>query len=202
MYIPQSAIIETGYAQQGAFVISSNKQPYKGYYHKDNKKRYWSGESHDSNSILLINLAEVNSLKNKPADYSLKHNVVSSGFTKHYDIIPAPTLYKGDFIIPTEEEYNNGYFTRYIAQLKSSVSPYIVEITGDNYAKLIQTEDKFFYNTVEMLWKLTGPLDDIFEDNIRIESGVRDTNLRSLQYAEKKIPGLSKVFNNPLQFYY
>jgi hypothetical protein len=202
MYLPQSAIIETGYAQQGAFVISSNKQPYSGYYHKDNKKRYWSGENHNSNSILLINLAEVNSLNNKPADYSLKNNVISAGFTKHYDIVPAPTLYKGDFIIPTEEEYNNGYFTRYIAQLKSSISPYIVEITGDNYAKLIQTEDKFFYNTAEMLWKLTGPLDDIFEDNIRIEPGIRDTNLRSLQQAEKKIPGLSKVFNNPLQFYY
>lgn len=202
MYISPSAIIETGYAQQGSFVVSSNRQPYKGYYHKDNKERYWSGKNHDNNSLLLINLAEVNSLKNQPPDYSLKNNVVSYGFTKHYDIPNAPTLYKGDFVTPTKEEYNTGYFTRYVIQLISSQSPYIVEINKDNYAKLTQTEDKFYYNTVEMLWKLIGPLDDIFENNIRVEAGVRDTNLRSLQEAEKKIPGLTKVFNNPLQFYY
>ena len=53
-----------------------------------------------------------------------------------------------------------------------------------------------------MLWKLVGPLDDIFNDNIRVEAGVRDTNLRSLQEAEKRIKGISKVFLNPLQFYY
>ena len=198
MYIPESAIIETGYAQADRFLIQSTQLPYKGFYHKDNKNRYWSGEKHTNDSFLLTPPAT----KPLTLDSFVKNNPISYGFTKHYDIIPAPTLYKGDFVTPTEEEYNNGYFTRYIAQLKLSVSPYIIEITGDNYAKLTQTEDKFFYNTVEMLWKLIGPLDDVFEDNIRIEAGVRDTNLRSLQEAEKKIPGISKVFSNPLQFYY
>lgn len=197
MYIPESAIIETGYAQADRFLIQSTQLPYKGFYHKDNKDRYWSGETHTDDSFLLT----PPSTKPLTLDSFAKNNQISAGFTKHYDIISAPVLYKGDFIIPTEEEYNNGYFTRYIVQLKLSVSPYIVEINQDNYTKLIQTEGKIFYNIVEMLWKLTGPIDDIFEDNIRIEAGVRDTNLRSLQEAEKKIPGLSKVFYDPTQFY-
>jgi len=199
MYIPSSNIIETGYSQPGRFILSSNKLSYYGFYHKDNIGRYWSGEIHDDNSLLLRSI-----ISEKPLtlDKALKNNQISYGFTKHYDISTAPTLYKGDFIIPTEEEYNNGYFTRYIVQLKSSQLPYIVEITGDNYAKLTQTEDKYYYNTAEMLWKLVGPLDDIFNDNIRVEAGVRDTNLRSLQEAEKRIKGISKVFLNPLQFYY
>jgi hypothetical protein len=199
MYIPESNIIETGYTQGTKLIISSNNQFYKGFYHKDNKGRYWSGEKHDDNSLLLKSKIFDTPIT---TDILLKNNIITRGFTKHYNIPVAPTLYKGDFITPTEEEYNNGYFTRYIIQLLSSKSPYIVEINKDNYNKLTQTEDKYYYNTAEMLWKLAGPLDDIFNDNIRIESGVRDTNLRSLQETEKKIPGLSKVFSNPLQFYY
>jgi len=198
MYLPESSIIETGYTQ-GNKLLLSNDQFYKGFYHKDNKGRYWSGEKHDMNSLILKPRFNDKSISR---DVLLKNNQISYGFTKHYKIPKAPTLYKGDFVTPTEEEYNNGYFTRYVIQLISSQSPYIVEINKDNYAKLTQTEDKFYYNTVEMLWKLIGPLDDIFENNIRVEAGVRDTNLRSLQEAEKKIPGLTKVFNNPLQFYY
>jgi hypothetical protein len=198
MYLPESSIIETGYTQ-GNKLLLSNDQFYKGFYHKDNKGRYWSGEKHDMNSLILKPRFNDKSISR---DVLLKNNQISYGFTKHYKIPKSPTLYKGDFVTPTEEEYNNGYFTRYVIQLISSQSPYIVEINKDNYAKLTQTEDKFYYNTVEMLWKLIGPLDDIFENNIRVEAGVRDTNLRSLQEAEKKIPGLTKVFNNPLQFYY
>lgn len=197
MYIPDSSIIETGYTQ-GDRLLLPNDILYKGFYHKDNKGRYWSGEKHDVNSLLLRPKFIDTPIT---IDNLLKNNQISYGFTKHYSIATAPSLYKGDFVRPTEEEYNTGYFTRYIAQLKSSQSPYIVEISKNNYAKLTQTRDKSYYNTVEMLWKLIGPLDDIFEDNIRVESGVRDTNLRSLQEAEKKIPGVSKIFPDPLQFY-
>jgi hypothetical protein len=198
MYIPESNIIETGYAQPNQFVLFSNNQPYTGFYHKDNKNRYWSGKTHTNTSLKLFPLIQT---KTPSLNDFIKKSHISYGFTKHYDIPSAPTLYKGDYIEPTENDYNNGYFTRYVIKLKSSKLPYIIEINFDNYNKLTRTSDKFYYDTVQMLWKLTGPVDDIFEGNIRTIAGVRDTNLRSLQEAEKTIPGVSRIFTDPLQFY-
>jgi hypothetical protein len=198
MFIPNSTIIETGYAQAGQFLVQSTQLPYRGFYHRDDKNRYWSGKTHTNDSFLLT----PPTTKPLTLDAFNKNNIMSYGFTKKYSIASAPTLYKGDFVFPTDEDFSNTFFTRYVVQLKSSTSPYVVEINKDNYAKVTQTEDRFYYNVAEMLWKLKGPIDDVFENNVRIEAGVRDTNLRSLQAAEKIIPGVSKIFPDPLQFYF
>ena len=90
---------------------------------------------------------------------------------------------------------------RYAAQLKLSKNPYIVELSKNNYDALLQDIVSLrSYNTVTLLWKLTGPTNDIYNNNIRTTSGIKDTNLRSLQQAEKTIPGVSTIFTDPLQF--
>jgi hypothetical protein len=38
------------------------------------------------------------------------------------------------------------------------------------------------------------------KNNIRIESGIVDTNLRSIQNASKTIPNISDILTDPLQF--
>jgi hypothetical protein len=40
----------------------------------------------------------------------------------------------------------------------------------------------------------------VIKNNIRVESGIVDTNLRSIQHASKTIPNISKLLTNPLQF--
>lgn len=199
MYIPKSNIIETGYDQSFRFVIASTGQSYKGYFHKDNKGKYWSGQEHTNSSVLLTeNIIDASQLT---FDYSVKNSKISYGFTKHYDFNLTTTLYKGDFVIPTEDNYNKGYFTRYVVQLKLSKNPYIVELSKNNYDALLQDIVSLrSYNTVTLLWKLTGPTNDIYNNNIRTTSGIKDTNLRSLQQAEKTIPGVSTIFTDPLQF--
>ena len=93
MNINASNIVETGYTQ-GYEYSTPDGLSYKGFYHKDNIGRYWSGEIQDDNSLLLRSI-----ISEKPLtlDKALKNNQISYGFTKHYDISTAPTLYKGDF---------------------------------------------------------------------------------------------------------
>lgn len=198
MYIPQSNIVETGYDQSFRFNISDSGQPYNGWFHKDSKGNYWSGETHTEASFLLFDKRpEITNL----TDDALKNNQTSFRFTKKFNSRLDTPLFKGDLVIPTEANYTKGYYTRYIVQLKASVKPYIVEINELNYNNLNNNLNvRNAYNIVQMLWKLTGPQFDVYDGNIRRISGVEDTNLRSLQMASKTIPLISTVFTNPLQF--
>ena len=58
------------------------------------------------------------------------------------------------------------------------------------------------YEGFQLDWKISGPLNDKFDDKgVRQESGVRDTNRRTLQRIEKDYPGISERLQNLTQFY-
>jgi hypothetical protein len=198
MYIPQSNIVETGYDQSFRFNISDSGQPYNGWFHKDTQNNYWSGEIHTESSFLLV---DTRTTIATTVDNVLKNNQSTYKFTKKFTTNLDTPLFKGDLVIPTNDNYTKGYYTRYIVQLKASVQPYIVEINELNYNTLSnEPVVRDAYKVVQMLWKLTGPQFDVYDGNIRRISGVEDTNLRSLQMASKTIPLISTVFTNPLQF--
>lgn len=198
MYIPLSKIVETGYDQNNRFVIISNNQIYKGYWHKDSKGKYWSGKEHTNESLELKDTTFSGDIT---LDYISKNNSVSYGFTKNYKFNLNSTLYKNEFVKPTESDYTKGYYTRYIAQLKISKQPYIIELSKEKYDSLIEDIPTLrAYNTISLLWKLTGSKYDVMKNNIRVESGIVDTNLRSIQNASKTIPNISDILTDPLQF--
>jgi hypothetical protein len=199
MYISKSQIIETGYTQGYDFVLSHTQQLYKGYYHKDNQGRYWSGKDHTSLSILLISLISPNI--DITANSIAKDGIIAYPFSKRFNIDLTTPLLKSDFIQPTELDYNNGYFVRYISELKNSKQPYIIESNYNNY-KNFSTDKNLInqYNTTTLLWQLTGPILDEYNNNIRTKSGIKDTNSRSIQEASKTIKNISTYLTNPLQF--
>jgi len=204
MYIPQSYIVEVGYNQGGGdLVYSSDNQPYKGFYHKDKLNRFWTGKEHTNKSVLLINKVSpitLETITKNANGNSAYTNKLSDIYTSPFSILKA-FLIKGDYIQPSNEDYERGFFTRYIVQLKLSHDPYIVEINEDTYKKLISSKSSLqYYITVSLLWKLTGPDNDVYDGNIRIESGIRDTNLRSLQEAKYIIPEISEFITDPFQF--
>jgi hypothetical protein len=53
-----------------------------------------------------------------------------------------------------------------------------------------------FYNTAEVLWKISGPLYDIKQGNLLVQGGIIDSNKRSIQDAEKTMPGITNYLNN------
>jgi hypothetical protein len=75
------------------------------------------------------------------------------------------------------------------------------EVNSDNFKKYFQSANfKKYYKYTSFTWLLVGPLDDVFENNILMFPGIRDTNLKSLQRAGKTITDISKVITDPLQF--
>lgn len=196
MYIPISNITEVNYTNGGEFLIRSNQFPYIGYYHKDIDNNYWSGKTHTDSSVLLTNLSD-----SKNIDWN-KYNNVSGGYTKLNPKVLPPTVILSDFILPTVTDYNNGFFNRYI--LKPTISSQIndfVEVKFDKYKSVLQSKDlQTLYSFINIVWKLTGPLYDVYKDNIRMMSGIIDTNKRSIQEAEKFIPNLSLYLTDLTQF--
>ena len=58
-----------------------------------------------------------------------------------------------------------------------------------------------YFNFVEVPWKISGPLYDVKENDILMQGGVIDSNLRSIQQANKTIPGIDLYLTN-LTLYY
>jgi hypothetical protein len=203
MYIPISNIVETGYTQGSQYTLPDGSN-YKGFYHKDNVGRYWTGKEHNMSSIQLTNL--VGNISNTPIDLNFisKNNPISKKFTKIYDQNNDSPLLKNDIIQPTSEDYEKGYFTRYIAQLKASINPEnnIVELNQNSFDTASRNGNVIrAYRFAIFKWKIAGPFYDLYRGDIRIEAGIIDTNLRSLQDVEKKsIHGITLFLKDPTQF--
>ncbi len=198
MYISSSQIVETGYTQGNQFVISYNQQPYKGFYHKDNQGRYWSDKEHTVNSFLLTTTTPT---PNFSFEAMTKNSPVGVNYTKCFTDDLSTPLLKSDFIFPTEDNYTKGFFVRYFAQLKNSTQPYIIEVNYNTYNTF--SKDKNITNhylITTLLWQLTGPINDVYNNNIRTTPGIKDTNLRSIQDTERTFPNLSSYLIDPFQF--
>ena len=60
--------------------------------------------------------------------------------------------------------------------------------------------DEKLYDAVEIDWKLTGPLQDIVENDTVILSGVASTNERVIRTTSINFPGLDKYVTNFIEF--
>jgi hypothetical protein len=90
---------------------------------------------------------------------------------------------------PVERDYINGFFTRYF--VKRYFQSIITEVNKDSYSNTTQE----FYVKVELLWKLTGPLNDT-----DVEMGVYDTNRRLVLLAEKDMVGIRNYVTNYTEY--
>lgn len=96
---------------------------------------------------------------------------------------------------PISTDYAKGYFLRYFAKNVSGPG-YIFEISPEDWAliKNGQTADNVVgYEIEDMLWQLTGPLNDTRKSQYQIIGGVYDTNKRVTESKQK-------VFNGIVEF--
>lgn len=94
--------------------------------------------------------------------------------------------------VPLESDYARGYFTRYFAKNVSGPG-YVIEISKLDWTKIQNgdVEDTVLgYETVSMLWQLTGPLNDKRVSQYQIQGGVFDTNKRVTENTAKRFVGL------------
>ena len=172
MYYPKSKITENLKTGGNEFLYKETLQPYKGYYYSTFDGKYFAGASPTVGNKELITAKK-------------SQTKAQTNPSQHYPI-------------PTTDDYNKGYITRYVCKRVNSGVKTIMEITKENSE---QVKKNPLYVTTSFNWKITGELrDDLSNPNNPIY-GVVDTNRRVLHEQEKIIQGISLVFINLAQYY-
>ena len=192
MYIPKGKLDPNiYYTDGGEYIVSTTGLYYVGYYHKDTLGGVWTDKTHSVSSIKL-NLPKKSILDDNINTFN-RDSVVLATITKKTQnpINVSINQPLQNALPPTPEDYDRTYFTRYIIKYKLSSELYFVETDKNEYYKLQQSSDQKYYYFSEVLWKISGPLYDVKQDNVLIVGGIIDSNKRSVQEAEKTTPGIS-----------
>lgn len=96
---------------------------------------------------------------------------------------------------PTNDDYSRGYIIRYFAKKVNDGTIY--EVAGDSYNTIING----LYFKINLKWRITGTKTDIYQNKVKIYSGVKEDNLSTIRTTEKSMSGLSGVLKDPLEFY-
>jgi len=187
MYYPKSKILENQYTPGGELIDPSTGNTYQGYYHVTYDGNVYTGASHSISSQPLSgtpsSTGSLDPLVRPAYIANFDYDTVSQGkmsylfkFTLPGPIYPSPTI----------SDYSNGQFNRYFMQLVTNNK--INEISQVGYQAIQQNP---LYNSLTLVWKLTGPLHDT-----STSSGVADTNERTLAMNEKSMNGISLYLSN------
>lgn len=107
---------------------------------------------------------------------------------------------RGDYPVytkpfPTVEDYSRGYINRYF--VKKINDNTINEVSGDSFNTIITG----LYSKINIIWRITGIKNDVYQNKIKIYSGVIEDNQTAIKNAEKEMSGISEILKNPLEFY-
>jgi len=110
------------------------------------------------------------------------------------DPILDPTMFKTEFVKPSDKELTNGKFKRYF--LQDTRSGNIVEIFKSKFDNL---PNNLFSKKVAVDWILDGPKEDVYFNGIKQE-GTGEINRKAILKAEETIKGLSDYVTDYTQF--
>jgi hypothetical protein len=192
MYIPKSKLDpEIYYTPGGEYYYSTTRNDYEGYYHKDLNGKSYTGKTHTNESILLIPITPKTFIEpgiNKYDVISNQYNFINTNQNTNQSLsVPIP---KNDSLPPTQQDYTQSFYIRYIIEYKLSSKPVFVEVNRTTYFNYINTSYKQYFNFVEVPWKISGPLRDVKQNNVLVEGGIIDSNIRSREMANKIMPGV------------
>jgi len=173
MYYPKSEILEVSYTNGGILFVKSTKASYTGYYYFTNDGKYFSGKEYSASTQELVPEYDFKSL---PQD--------SKSYEFHY-----PT--------PDDKDYEKGVFTRYVIKRVNSGFETILEVDKNDYNKAKLNP---LYVVESFSWKITGPLYDVEISKDFTIPGVVNTNQKTVEAMEPKIPGVKNYFTNFAQY--
>jgi len=107
----------------------------------------------------------------------------------------------GTEIAPTNDDYKLGHFIRYFIQQRNDRQGRIREIDKDQYKALADSATGLnpnYYKAVTVRWKLTGPEHDKIKNSRITIPGIEDTNRRSVEEREFRMPGIATTLQNRL----
>jgi hypothetical protein len=169
MYYPKSEIALVSSTTGTQLLVKKTKKPYTGDYYITNDGRFFSGKEYTVTTQELVPI-----IKN-----SIKNNDVKS-----YDF---------HYAMPSDDDYNKGFFIRYTIKRVNSGFETILEVDQTEYERAVKDP---LYSAVKFSWKLTGPL---YTTQQGIP-GIVNTNQKTLEGLEKSIPGITNYFTNLAQY--
>jgi hypothetical protein len=102
-------------------------------------------------------------------------------------------------VVITKDDITIGFIRRYIIKKNNEFKFYEVDKkTYDDYQN--NKIDQALYSAVELIWQITGNLNDTRDGSILIPS-VQSNNAKLIQAAERTLPGLSSYLTDLLQYY-
>lgn len=106
-----------------------------------------------------------------------------------YPLPTKPTITNNDIIA--------GYVNRYF--LKNTANGKITEVTKYQYNRL---KINALYQGIVLKWIITGNLEDTTSRNGYVIRGTRYQNEQIVEFYNEKMPGLKRVLNDPIEFFY
>ena len=193
------AQITKGLLTDGGQWMFMDGTEYKGQYHT-----YTTGE-------VFTQSAFVNGVSKTLIPYIDLESVSKLGvdFAKNfeYDSIKTVTVKESStpnpaVVQPTDKDRINGYMLRYYASKVNDDN--IIEITKDDMGKSNTPEglDINLYKIFSLRWKVSGPMNDVLDSHGNIkESGIIDTNIRTITLKSETYPALKDyIANNYTEF--
>lgn len=171
-YIPKNKIQTNLYTSGGEYIEADSQIEYIGPYYKLYNGKYFTGQTpNDSNSKQLIKLSDGDG-----------------------DANSIPILIPYNPLLPTEQDYQIGEFTRYF-NIKRNQAIF-TEISKDTYTKFKQQNPQVswrLYRVFSLSWKLTGDINQVAQTN---------KNITELTELKEKVFGLSLYLKeNWVQYY-
>jgi hypothetical protein len=203
-YFPLTRVSTNKYTRGDEFILL-NGQPYSGRYYTlfngqsfagvnpvlgSNERLYpvssffgrtEIGGSTEANARTLRNLT----LVQQYTGLQLPAEEVAEGLPVLTELLPY-------YPAPLESDYERGYFRRYFAK-KLTGPGYIFEISKTDWTKIQNgeiEETALGYETADILWQLTGPLNDKRISQYQVQGGVLTTNKRVVEGENKTFRGL------------
>ncbi len=103
----------------------------------------------------------------------------------------SPTTYNSR---PKEGNYQIGYINRYFVSRINYTD--IVEVNSEEYIELRD----IFYKKAKLIWKISGPKYNKYEDGILVEQGIYENNTANINSAKETIEDIESVLTDVFQF--
>ena len=177
-YLPKSKV-NIKEASQGEFILKKNKKPFKGKYLELSNGKYHAGTNTINLGEELIKAVEESSNNQMGSSFDVKKYNILIPKKKKFLKNTKPLPFNKN--IPTEEDYQRGYYRRYFVRRINQPKGYI-EINFNTVKKLQEKVD-YDYNLYEagsIIWAL--------------KNGTRKTNSNNLRSLEQTFPYISNFF--------
>jgi hypothetical protein len=171
--------------------------PYKGKYYMTYDGRKFTGPNPavGPNEELFSNIRQTESsfLNNSTLPENVKNAIAEKtgvSLKKVQAKRGAPTPY---FPVPIEFDYKKGYIMRSFVKKVNDLG-FVTEISDeeyDNFQNGTVDYDVSYYLTIQIMWKLTGPLNSTRVGQYDVRAGIIDTNKRLVETANKTFLGIT-----------